>query len=599
MSETTVGLSNQNDLFGNLFTGTRPITNNSSSPVTETYFVQSETEEKDAENNPENIPFQEILGQQIFNVTAPDAINTQKPNHPTINANTTELLQENVDGTNSSEFYETLISGSSQKNAKTSTFLNPFEAGIDGFSSITKTDEKGFALNPSGKQILDAVHSANILAGTSVEDSETVVQNSGQTPSLKTGVVKDNVRADVYHPPIPGINHQNFSPSPFSAGEPKEIDLQIYKQPINLNGLDSLFNTKASVLQNPSVRNTTSNAEDFGFITSNMHKNLQKLDQNISTIEQEAQTSDSENVLNIKELPASYKSLAQNVSPENRLNILMPEITSQIMASETFMESNLSKVTGKTPSEPDISSISQTQEEGNLSDNFTQQESLSGSSPYDTQIQKTHSQSPFFMDTQIMTDDMLSDKTNFPQKTEVFSGSGVTHSLSIEDRGGNASHAFHRNSTAGIEQTYNIMDQLFQKISLINHGDRSEIKMHLTPPELGSVKIHFTEENDEIEANIFVENAEVKAVIENNAHRLKESIAANGMEINKLEVYVQTNNENKQKSSENHNSHNHHFQARNEENRDGGQSGNERNVSSNVPTEISINMSTLMVDYII
>ena len=72
------------------------------------------------------------------------------------------------------------------------------------------------------------------------------------------------------------------------------------------------------------------------------------------------------------------------------------------------------------------------------------------------------------------------------------------------------------------------------------------------------------EENDEIEAKIYVENAEVKAAIEKNAHHLKESVAANGIEIHKLEVYIQNDDANKQKLIENfdaYNPHHHHNQT--------------------------------------
>ncbi len=41
-----------------------------------------------------------------------------------------------------------------------------------------------------------------------------------------------------------------------------------------------------------------------------------------------------------------------------------------------------------------------------------------------------------------------------------------------------------------------------------------------------------------------MENAEVKAAIQNNIHRLKESIATNGVEIHRVEVYVQNESKN-------------------------------------------------------
>src|SRR3989304_3358357 len=161
-------------------------------------------------------------------------------------------------------------------------------------------------------------------------------------------------------------------------------------------------------------------------------------------------------------------------------------------------------------------------------------------------------------------------------------------------------HIFHSNDMSNVGHTHeNIMEQIFQKIRITTHGDRSEIKLSLNPPELGNVKIHFTEEGDEIEAKIFVENAEVKAAIENNVHRLKESVAANGIEIHKLEVYIQNNDANKQESIENFNTNNPHHQnqTHSQKGYDADQGLNEEDITNNLQTETRANTSNLMVDY--
>lgn len=599
MPETAVELSNQNDLFGDLFTGTRPTTNSSSSYVTDTDSVQSEIGEKDIENYPESIPFQEILGQQIINRTARDAVNQQKSNHPALESSTRKLFQEDIHEGNSSLFHETLVSGSPQRNAKNPNILSSIEGESNGSSSLAKKDEKGFELNPSGTQVLDTIHSADIPPGTFSEHTETAFQNFSQNPSLKNGVVKVDVHGNIHNPLMIDVNHQNFFTPPFSGGELWEIAIRKNNQLSNITSSGFVFNTEASTMQNLTARNTIQNTEDVGLNPSKNLKYLQKLDQSIPTVMQETESAGSDNAINIRELPTAFKSLAQHVSPENRFNTPMPEIDDQINGTEKQRENDLSKITGKAPSEHDDPGTLQTNEESNLSDNFTQKDSLSNTTPFDTHIQKTHSRYPFSLDTQTTTDDIQSNASNFPQNTEVFSGSGIIQSPSLEGHKDSVGLTFHGSSNAGTEHTDNIMDQLFQKISLIHHGDKSEIKLHLTPPELGSVKIHFTEENDEIEAKIFVENAEVKAVIENNAHRLKESVAANGVEIHKLEVYIQNNDAHKQKSSENSDSNNPHYRAGSQEERNGGQSGKERNVSNNSQTEVGTNTSNLMVDYII
>ncbi|MFN3531117.1 MAG: flagellar hook-length control protein FliK, partial [Candidatus Brocadia sp.] len=562
--------------------------------------VQSEIGEKEIEYNIESIPFQEILGQQIINLTAQDAVNPQKPNHPAIESSTTKLLQEDIHETNSSVLHETLVSGSPQRNAKNPNILRSFEGENDSFSSLIGKGEKGFDLNPSGKQILDSIHSDDILPRTFIEHPETAVQNFSQNPSLKSGMLKENGNTNIHNPFILNSNHQNLPPSSFPEGELRKTEI---RNNVTFHPHLNLPSPKGREFDNLSGHDLPApDGSGIGGRNVELLRNpvgLQKLNQSIPLTIQEPALAVSDNMITARELPTAFKSLAQDISQEKRPYTPMPEINNQTMVTEKHIENNLAKITSKIPSEHNVPGTSQTNEERSLSNNFAQKESASNSTPFDTHIQKTHSRYPFPPDTQIMTDDIPSNTTNFPQNTEVFLGNGTMQSPFLGGHKDSVSHTFRRGPTAGIEHTYNVMDQLFQKISLIHHGDKSEIKMHLTPPELGSVKIHFTEENNEIEAKIFVENAEVKAVIENNAHRLKESVASNGVEIHKLEVYIQNNDAHKEKFSENPDSNSQHFQARSQEDRNGGQSGNERNVSKNLQTEVSINTSNLMVDYII
>ncbi|MBI5306781.1 MAG: flagellar hook-length control protein FliK [Planctomycetes bacterium] len=179
-------------------------------------------------------------------------------------------------------------------------------------------------------------------------------------------------------------------------------------------------------------------------------------------------------------------------------------------------------------------------------------------------------------------------------------GNNTTQPSSVEGSDGVMSYLRHdRTDTTGQTQA-DIMDQLFQRISLATHGDRSEIKLHLTPPELGKVKIHFVEENNEVEAKIFVENAEVKATIENNVHHLRESIASSGIGIHKLEVYLQNEDTNKQKSLEDFSANN--FGRQNQGQRHTGEGKNyfgEGKTDDNVANrESGTNASNFIIDYI-
>lgn len=129
--------------------------------------------------------------------------------------------------------------------------------------------------------------------------------------------------------------------------------------------------------------------------------------------------------------------------------------------------------------------------------------------------------------------------------SEPLTGSATTILSSAENQKNVASPLFQGNTPAGTNTLQNnLMEQLLENIKTLRNGNTSEIKLQLTPPALGTVRLHLTEENDEVRAKIYVENAEVKAAIQNNIHRLKESIATNGVEIHRVEVYVQNESKN-------------------------------------------------------
>ncbi|MEK6729741.1 MAG: flagellar hook-length control protein FliK, partial [Planctomycetota bacterium] len=182
----------------------------------------------------------------------------------------------------------------------------------------------------------------------------------------------------------------------------------------------------------------------------------------------------------------------------------------------------------------------------------------------------------------------------------VSQGINTIQTSSAEGNDGVMSYLRNDRTDATGQTQADVMDQLFQRISLATHGGRSEIKMDLTPPELGKVKIHFTEEHDEVKAKIFVENAEVKATIENNIHHLRESIASSGINIHKLEVYLQNEDTGKQKSLEDFNANN--FGRQNQGQRQTGEGrnyfGEGKTDDKVVNRESGANASNYIVDYI-
>lgn len=603
MPETTVELSNNNDLFGNLFTRTRSTTNNSNPPVIGINSIKPETGDEDSTIT-ETIPFQEMLGQHITNLTVQDTIDRQKANSPSSESCTSELLQGHTKEMNPSISHELLMIDYSQRNGNNHNTSPSLKGEFDGSFSSTRGSGAGFEWVFPGKQTSNTIHAADISSGTFAEQQEQSIQNSDQNSFLENGVAGER--------------------------ELREIDKRQNKQFINTTSSGFSFHTGIPLLQNLTVGNDLSNSDNVGLNPSDTMENRQKFDlSTFSTVREPAFANadiDTINVRklqhlehpvshktqeptftgsdlamgNIRELPEAFQLSFPTAFTDKKHTPFIPEIIDPINTTERPMENDLLKINGVASSKQDILNIQQANAEWNLSDNPDQKQNTFVSTPFGIYTQKTDGKYPFSVDTQTTAGEMQSNSTNFQQNATIFSGNSTAQPSSIEVHKDTVLHTFHRSFTAGTEYTHNnIIEQLFQKISLVQHGDRSEIKLHLTPPELGSVKIHFTEENDEIEAKIFVENAEVKAVIENHAHRLKESVAANGMEIHRLEVYIQNDNAQKQNLSEDPDTNDPHYLTNSQERESQDHSVNESNMSNNMQTNTGIKTSNLMIDYVI
>jgi len=84
-----------------------------------------------------------------------------------------------------------------------------------------------------------------------------------------------------------------------------------------------------------------------------------------------------------------------------------------------------------------------------------------------------------------------------------------------------------------------LVDNFIQRARLFTQGDKSAIKLQLNPPELGSLKLEFTVQDDVLEAKIFVERSVVKDIIEKDIPRLRELIANTEVDVGKLDVFLQ------------------------------------------------------------
>src|SRR3989339_678832 len=601
MPETTVGLPD-NNLFGNLIANTRPSASNPGSQTLNINSIQSDTKAGDVEDieNADNIPFQEILGLHIFNLNIHDTPNSHVPNTPAVESADIELAEESLAETNSSMFHEPILTTTQPVNIFQKTFMPYPESTIQGFDNN---------LSPNSGKTAGS-------ADLSIYNPFPVAHNvhTPISPFVPFGGMRQVAEVITHNgnPPTSPFVPLSQRESKWGFGERAGVNVLPDKQLIETYNPGSIFSVEKSnvnavdemdkpFIPDMDVRNTLpktgtlrlnplNNTEIPQISGASSLNNIKQLDLYSSDI----------NEINIKELPETYKQSAQNISPENKNGMPIPAINNSSNAKEQLTENGLSKINGAVSSKQDVSSISQTNEEWNPFDNHAQKQNASDTLPFDAHTPKSNNGTPFSLDSQTTVSNAQSNVPDFQQNTKASPHSGAPLSSSAADAK-TVNHLFHSNDVPGVEHAQeNIIEQIFQKIRITTHGDRSEIKLSLNPPELGNVKIHFTEEGDEIEAKIFVENAEVKAAIENNVHRLKESAATNGIEIHKLEVYIQNNDANKQTSIENFNTNNPHHQNHtfSQNGFHEGHAGNEENMNDR-QIEIRRNTSNLMVDYII
>ena len=89
-----------------------------------------------------------------------------------------------------------------------------------------------------------------------------------------------------------------------------------------------------------------------------------------------------------------------------------------------------------------------------------------------------------------------------------------------------------------------VADNIVQNAKLYTQGGKSEIKVQLSPPELGTIKLEFKVEDDVLETKIVVEKSSVKDLIEKDIPKLRDLIANADIDVGKLDVSLQDNNNN-------------------------------------------------------
>lgn len=559
MPETSVGLSD-NSLLGNLIATTRPSVSNQGAQTSSINPVQSDPESDDGENNIDNIPFQEILGQHMQNSNIPDTLHSPLPNTPVVASANTGLTQPPVTETNPSLFFN-----QTQNTTETASALQKMLAQRPGIPL------HGFRSNPSSG------------SGKTAESADL------NTYPPAPNILNRDIPTSPFVPPAQRGKGWGFEETKGSRELPENQSIET-SSPVPMFSAGKLFPYDINIAHTPAK------ADSFTLNPLNNPENPQIIGD--SLIDDMQQFNPSE--VNMRELPEAYKLSAQNISPKNKRGTESTTVSNSSNPSEQHTESSLSEINGAVSSHQGISCASQSDEKSNAFGNSTREGNAPDTASSDAQVHKTNNGAHFSLGSQTDGNNAQSSASDFQHNTHAsVNNSAPLSPSSADDKTTNP--LMYGSSKPGVEHTQeNIMEQIFQKIRLTTHGDRSEIKLSLTPPELGSVKIHLTEEHDEIRAKIFVENAEVKAAIENNAHHFKESVASGGIEIHKLEVHIQNDDAYRQNLVDNSDAYNQpHSHAHGQEWRGDERIHNEEEATNTIQTEHSNHTSDLTVDYII
>lgn len=86
-----------------------------------------------------------------------------------------------------------------------------------------------------------------------------------------------------------------------------------------------------------------------------------------------------------------------------------------------------------------------------------------------------------------------------------------------------------------------VLAQVGDRVRMILREGRSEIRMSLEPPELGSVRVHIASEHGHVTVRMIAEVPAVRDVLENGLTQLRAGLENGGLEVDGFEVLVSGN----------------------------------------------------------
>ena len=80
------------------------------------------------------------------------------------------------------------------------------------------------------------------------------------------------------------------------------------------------------------------------------------------------------------------------------------------------------------------------------------------------------------------------------------------------------------------------MQNMAGKMSILLQDGKNELRMKLTPPELGQMKLSFITQDNIMVGKIVVETLEAKMFFEQNLDNLRESLAQAGVKLGNIDI---------------------------------------------------------------
>ncbi len=94
-------------------------------------------------------------------------------------------------------------------------------------------------------------------------------------------------------------------------------------------------------------------------------------------------------------------------------------------------------------------------------------------------------------------------------------------------------------------------DALAERISMSAARDIKQVTIHLDPPELGSLELKLIVKDDQqTQVQVHVQNPQVKEALESSAHRLREMLADQGLELAEFDVQTGSGQEQAQQGTD-------------------------------------------------